>query len=64
MDAITQSSEQSAHGQHSWLDGYELPELAPILGSCASTYKFFTEVLNAPRQSLRPWLCTGSNICK
>ena len=39
--------------------------LAPKQGSCASTYKLSTgEVLNAPRQSLRSWLCTGSSIIK
>ena len=39
--------------------------LAPKLGSCASTYKLSTgEVRNAPRQSLSPWLCMGSSICK
>ena len=39
--------------------------LAPKQGSCASMYKLFTgEVRNAPRQSLSPWLCMGSSICK
>ena len=39
--------------------------LAPKQGSSASTYKLTTgEVRNAPRQSLSPWLCMGSSICK
>ena len=39
--------------------------LAPKLGSCASTYKLSTgEVQIAPRQSLSPWLCMGSIICR
>ena len=39
--------------------------LAPKQGSCAQTYKLSTgEVRNAPGQSLSPWLCMGSSICK
>ena len=39
--------------------------LAPKQGSCASTYKLSTgEVRNVPRQSLSPWLCMESSICK
>ena len=42
-----------------------LARLAPKLDSCASTYKLSTgEVRNAPRQSLSPWMCMGSSICK
>ena len=42
-----------------------LARLAPKLGLCASTYKLSTgEFRNAPRQSLSPWLCMGSSICK
>ena len=44
---------------------YGFASLAPKQGSCASTYKLSTgKVRNALRQSLSPWLCMGSSICK